>query len=191
MIKKELQCETLLEFYTDLRNVHDAEYSSQYTLVHDEIKMRLEYCDSYTEFGVMQGPTLAVACLAEIKKIRGYDINLRWYNKSKHLFDQYAIDNNVDFKVIQQNSLKCNIDPVDLLYIDSKHRFEHLTAELKRHHQQVNHFIIMHDTTAKPELRNAIANFLHRHPDWIKVAECNDDVGYTTIQRLGGSPSCL
>ena len=183
MIKKEIHCGNLQEYYETLKQLQEGEHTIQYTMVHSEIKKHLKECESYTEFGIMQGPTLALACLNGIHKIRAYDINLNWYNKAKTLFEQYVDTNNIDFKVNKENTLTCTIEPTDLLYIDSLHEYKHLKGELARHAPKVKKYIIMHDTTGRPELVPAIDEFLKDNPCWEKIVVCTESVGFMTIAR--------
>lgn len=183
MITKEIHCENLQEYYNTLKQLQEERHTIQYTMVHDEIKQYLKECESYTEFGIMQGPTLALACLSGIHKIRAYDINLEWYNKAKNLFEQYTNTNNINFKVNKGNTLTCTIEPADLLYIDSLHEYRHLKGELTRHASKIKKYIIMHDTTGRPELIPAIDEFLKDNPCWGKITECTESVGFTTLKR--------
>lgn len=183
MITKEIHCNSLQEYYDTLKELQEGRHGIQYTMVHNEIKKYLEECESYTEFGIMQGPTLALACLSGIKKIRAYDINLNWFNKAANLFNQYVIKNNIGFKVNKENTLICTIDPVDLLYIDSLHEYNHLKGELTRHGSKIKKYIIIHDTTGRPKLVAAINEFLKVNPEWKKITECKENVGFTTLKR--------
>ena len=184
MIKKEIYCENLQEYYDTLKQLQEDCHTIQYTIVHDEIKKHLKECESYTEFGIMQGPTLALACLSGIHKIRAYDINLSWYNKAANLFNQYVDNNNLDFEVNEENTLTCTIEPSDLLYIDSLHEYKHLKSELTLHAAKIKKFIIMHDTTGRPELVRAIDEFLKVNPEWKKITECKESVGFTTMGKI-------
>ena len=184
MITKEIHCKNLQEYYDTLKELQEGRHTIQYTMVHDEIKKHLKECESYTEFGIMQGPTLALACLNGIHKIRAYDINLGWYNKAADLFKRYVSDNHLDFKVNEENTLTCTIEPADLLYIDSLHEYKHLKGELTRHATKINKFIIMHDTTGRPELVPAIDEFLKANPEWKRITECRESVGFTTLKRI-------
>ena len=183
MIKKDMHCENLQEYYDTLRQLQEDHHTIQYTMVHDEIKKHLNECESYTEFGIMQGPTLALACLCGMLKIRAYDINLGWYNKAANLFNQYTDNNNIDFEVNEENTLTCTIEPSDLLYIDSRHEYKHLKRELARHAPKIKKYIVMHDTTGRPELIPAIDEFLKDNPCWKKITECTESVGFMTIAR--------
>ena len=184
MITKEIHCDNLKEYYDTLKDLQEGRHTIEYTMVHDEIKKHLKECDSYTEFGIMQGPTLAIACLANVKKIRAYDIKLDWYNKAATLFNQYTAEHVLDFKVHKANTLSCTIEPADMLYIDSLHEYNQLKGELTRHANKINKFIIMHDTTGRPELVPAINEFLQANPEWKRITECKESVGFTTLKRI-------
>lgn len=54
----------------------------------------------------------------------------------------------IDLRFVCHNSATVHFGgPVDLLFIDSLHVYGHLKRELDFHHRNVNHYIIMHDTT--------------------------------------------
>ena len=175
---------TLQEYYDRLCKLHAKAHGSEYLLVHDEIKEKLKKCNSYTEFGVNQGATLAAALLQNPKKIRAYDTSLSPYNFAKHHFEKYANDNNIDFVIYETNTLTCKIDPVDLLYIDTKHEYKHLTEELKLHGHKVKKFIIFHDTFTQRGLERAIDSYINQHPEWFIINQCRINVGFTTTSKF-------
>lgn len=185
MINKEFKnCKNLLEYYTKVKDLQEKHHGSTYTLVHDELATLLLSCISYTEFGVAQGGTLAIPCLLNIKKIRGYEIDLKHYNKASNYFENWTKENNIDFKIIKDNTVLCPIiDNVDLLYIDSFHYPDHLTKELNRHSHKVNKYIIIHDTNIN-KLRFAIENFIKYNRNWNIITDCKINVGFTTIEKI-------
>lgn len=178
------KCETLLEYYEQIYNFQSTAHKKTYMLVHEEIKHRLQECQSYTELGIMQGATLAIALLHNIKSVSAYDISLKLYNKAKHLFETYAFENEIDLKIYEMDSTLQSIDPVDLLYIDSKHEYEHLVKELILHGTHVNKYIIFHDTTSKTKLKKAIHEYIKENNDWKIITECDINVGFITIGKL-------
>lgn len=183
MISAPIKATNLQDYYDKLCRLQSDAHTPSYMLVHDEIVKRLTECESYTEFGINQGATLAAALLQSPPVVRAYDISLKWYNKSRHHFEQHAKDNKIDFKVFEEDTLKSTIEPADLLYIDTLHKYEHLRKELARHHDKVNNYIIFHDTTAKPGLRRAVVEFVKVMPVWSIVSECKISVGYMTISK--------
>ena len=179
MITKEFKnCKDLKEYYNKVLTLQQLHHGISYTLVHDELKRLLKNCDSYTEFGVAQGGTLAIPCLNGIKKVRGYEINLQYYNKASKYFDL-----DIDFKVINESTLTTSpIDEVDLLYIDSVHTCEHLTKELNRHAHNVNKYIVMHDTFSR-QLMPSIKRFIEKNKEWKIITNCTDSVGFVSIAK--------
>lgn len=183
MISAKIDASTLSEYYAKLYALQSNAYGSDYMLVHAEIRKRLRGCDSYTEFGINQGTTLAAAMLENPTTVRAYDIKLGWYTQAAYLFTQYAEDHTIDYKVTESNTLDCLIDPVDVLYIDSYHKRAHLEKELAIHGNKANRFIIFHDTLARPELKGAVCQYVMANEEWSIVTECDVSVGFMTIER--------
>lgn len=152
---------------------------------HGLIQQLMQESDSYTEFGVYQGPTLAAAMFTNPKKIRAYDITLEWFNHAKNLFTQYANEHNIDFKVFEDDTSTCStIEPTDMLHIDSKHTYDHAWKELNRHAKQVQKYMLFHDTTLTPGVWEAIQKYIHEVDNsWTVVERCEDGVGYTLLKR--------
>jgi len=174
---------SLSEYYSKIYDLHATAHQPEYMLVHKEIQDRLAECDSYTELGVNQGATLAAAMLKNPKKVRAYDIKLDPYNHARHLFNQYAVDHSIDYTIYESDTLSCILDPVDLLYIDTLHRYEHLTKELARHGDKATKYIIFHDTAAQQGLKKAVQEYVTAHSEWTIVNDCTINVGFMTIKR--------
>ena len=183
LISARIDAATLREYYAKLYTLQSDAHGPDYMLVHDEIGKRLRGCDSYTEFGINQGATLAVAMLENIATVRAYDIKLGWYTQAASLFEKYAAKHLIDYKAAEIDTLDCVIDPVDVLYIDTLHEYDHLTKELARHGDKANRFIIFHDTFAQPELKRAVRQYIEAHDEWSIVTECDISVGFMTIER--------
>ncbi len=150
---------------------------------HQQLQNIIKESDSYTEFGVFQGHTLAIALLMNPKRIRAYDIDLSWYYEhSAPLFNSYAEENKIDFITYEVDTSTCPIiDETDILHIDSLHTYEHCKKELARHGHRVKKYIIFHDTTARRGLFKALSEFIV--PDWEIVVQNTKGVGYTLIKR--------
>lgn len=183
MISAKIEASNLSEYYVKLHTLQSDAHGTDYMLVHDEIKKRLRGCNSYTEFGINQGATLAAAMLANPATIRAYDIKFGWYTQAASLFQQYAIEHSIDYIATECDTLDCIIDPVDVLYIDTQHTYDHLKRELAIHGSKANRFIIFHDTFAQPRLKFAIMEYVGANKEWTVVTECNDSVGFMTIER--------
>lgn len=174
---------SLQEYYDRVYDLQTEAHKTDYMLVHAEIKDKLQGCDSYTELGVNQGATLAAAMLENPKVVRAYDISLMPYNKAKHHFDKYSSDHSIDFNVIEGDTLKCALDSVDVMYIDTLHRYEHLVKELALHGDKANKYIIFHDTHAQQGLKRAVQEYVKKNPQWTIVTDCKVNVGFMTIAK--------
>ena len=179
------QVDSLQDYYNRIYELHATAHKPEYMLVHAEIIGKMEDCDSYTELGVNQGATLAAAMLQNPKKIRAYDISLKPYNFANKHFAGYAADNSIDYIISEEDTLKCVLDPVDLLYIDTLHRYDHLTKELERHGDKAKKYIVFHDTHAQQGLKQAVQEYVQFHHEWSIVTDCQDNVGFMTIQKRG------
>lgn len=51
-----------------------------------------------------------------------------------------------DFKFVQGNDLELELEPTDLLFIDTEHTYGQLQQELALHSGRANRYIILHDT---------------------------------------------
>ncbi len=183
MFSAKIDATTLPDYYKALRELQAGAHKETYLLVHDEIRNRLIDCESYTEMGINQGATLAAAVLQNLKQVRAYDIKLGWYIEAQQLFENYAHDNNIDYKVFEMDTLKCVIEPTDVLYIDTQHRYDHLTKELHLHANKVNKYIIFHDTHTMTGLKRAVNEYVNKTPHWSIVTDCMENVGFMTIAR--------
>ncbi len=183
MFSAKIDANNLPDYYKALYKLQADAHKPSYLLVHDEIRNRLTDCESYTEMGNNQGATLAVAVLQHLKRVRAYDIKLGWYLEAQHLFENYAHDNNIDYKVFEMDTLECIIEPTDLLYIDTLHRYDHLTKELQRHANKVKKYIIFHDTHAMKGLNQAVNEYVHQNSNWSIVTNCTENVGFMTIAK--------
>lgn len=183
MIAEKINSDNLNEYYTKLTQLQQKHHGEEYSLVHNEIKSLLTECDSYVEFGVKQGTTLAVALFTNTKRVTGYDITVKWYQPVQHLFKEYAEANNITLNVIPQSSLLCVISDIDLLYIDDLHKYTQVKRELEIHNKNVNKFIVFHDTTLFPEIKKAVMEFVDASDDWVIYNESTVNVGFMTIKR--------
>lgn len=177
------QVNSLQEYYDRIYDLHATAHTQNYMLVHAELIEKMKDCDSYTELGVNQGATLAAVMLQNPDKVRAYDISLKPYNFAKDHFDKYAADNSIDYAISEDDTLKCVLDSVDLLYIDTLHRYEHLTKELARHADKARKYIVFHDTHAQQGLKRAVQEFVQQHSEWSIVTDCQEHVGFMTIKR--------
>lgn len=84
------------------------------------------------------------------------------------------------------------IQPTDLMLVDSWHTYEQVKIELKLHANKVSKFIVFHDTTSfewKGEdggvgIWPAIQEFLDSNPQWQIYKRYYNNNGLTVLQRV-------
>jgi len=138
--------------------------------------------DRIVEFGVYTGLSTCAWLAGNPKSLRSYDItdaNLTVLDELKNC----AKLGNIDFKFAIANSLEIEIDPCDLLFIDTVHTKQHCLAELDRHAPQTQKYIVLHDPTEWPGVFEAAITFLHYNHDWHIVEHCNRGSGLLVLER--------
>ena len=141
------------------------------------------------ELGAGSGASTSAFVLAKPYRFRTYDVSE--HPRVRKIIEDAKLAG-VDAEYIIQDSLEVEIEGlVDLLFIDTWHTFKQLDAELQRHGDSVDKYIIMHDTTAfgvdgekgGEGLIRAIGKFLKVNSHWIiheHTPRCN---GLTILRR--------
>ena len=141
-------------------------------------------CNHITEFGVRNGVSTWAWLASNAKIIRCFDI----VNVEKNLKLHYgsAKDTKKDFTFTCVNTIadRFEIEPTDLLFIDTNHTYEQCSKELKMHAHKVKKYLMFHDTTLCPDLNKAINEFLELNKDWkIKEIFTNNN-GFTILEKI-------
>ena len=117
----------------------------------------------------------------------------------------------INFIFMMANDVKINLEPMDLLFIDTFHVKAHLQVELKLHADKAKKYIILHDTTVdrldgecvrngwsaekisletgysiediNTGLWPAVEEFLEKHPEWVIEKEYTNNNGLTILAR--------
>jgi len=142
--------------------------------------------DHITEFGVERGNSTAAFLLGQPKVLRSYDIVPLACEE-----DLGKLKGETDFKFIQKDVLKVDIDRTDLLFIDTYHDFSQLYAELFSHAFKVNKYILLHDTESfgmrgqheSDGLLPAIAKFLLYNTEWRVKTHYKNCNGLSVLER--------
>lgn len=125
--------------------------------------------DHVTEFGVREGnSTIALAC-GRPSRMVSYDIK----KPSQELLERLGMWLH-GFQFIQADTLEVEIEPTDLLFIDTYHTYNQLARELTLHGYKARKYIVMHDTEtfgvrgedALPGLQKAINEFRVSNSEW-------------------------
>lgn len=160
----------------------------------ETLKKYTEKCEFVIELGT--GQTVSTwAFLAGLpKKFHTIDIkhpSERGIDFS--IIEKTALDNNIEFQFFLESSLEINLPPHDLLFIDTKHNYETLKAELNKHNHLTKKYIIFHDTVSfgdrdefgdGPGLNLAIDEFLAVHTEWKVLEIFSHNNGLTVLHRV-------
>ena len=122
--------------------------------LHDTLYEYALQCDHITEFGVRWVESTFSFILGQPSTLISIDIDhpnsYPEFNGEENLRLAYecAEECGVDFTFKLGSTLGVDIDPTDLLFIDTEHSYLQLKHELKLHSSKVKKYILMHDTLA-------------------------------------------
>ncbi len=143
-----------------------------------------------TEMGVRDMNSTSAWVASKPKTLICYD---RHVPKKLSFLEQICNENSIQFRFIQANVLKIEIESTDLLFIDTLHRYAQLSQELKLHAKKVKSHIILHDTTAfghigEGELDDkglcpAVEEFLDTNQDWSILQKLSNNNGLTILEK--------
>lgn len=149
-----------------------------------------QQCDHVTEFGVRTGEST----LAFLHGLQGRRATLRSYD----INDQFGVHEAmrghtaVDWQFAVCSTLAISqIEPTDLLFVDTLHRYDQVRQELALHGDAVRRWIAFHDTeTFGAEgddggegINRAIDEWLDAKPEWRIVYRTHRNNGLTVIER--------
>ena len=124
-----------------------------------------------------------------------------------HLAKTLSEDNGINFTFWRMNDMQIELEPTDMLFIDSLHTYCHLTYELEAFSSKVQKYICLHDTSdpwgnrddieyygdyseypasydrTKRGLWPAVEDFLQRHPEWSLLERRTNNHGFTILER--------
>ena len=199
---------------------HLKEIYNRYCKEHSDINEHIpvlrdlaKQCDSVVEIGVRSVVSTwgILQGLSENSgPMRNYlGIDLHHPPKEKlHRASSLAKDNGIAFHFLKANDMEIELDPTDMLFIDSLHTYCHLTYELEKFSPKVRKFIAMHDTSApwgerddssyegnyseypaeidrsKRGLWPAVEDFLAHHPEWTLHERRLNNHGFTILERV-------
>jgi hypothetical protein len=86
---------------------------------------------------------------------------------------------------------KVEIEPTDLLFVDSLHIYEQVKTELELHADKAKKYIVFHDTTSYADngefggkgIWPAIQEFIDSHSEWQLVERRTNNNGLTILKR--------
>lgn len=150
-------------------------------------------CNHITEFGTRFVVSTYGFMAGKPSKLITYDL---YPHPNIWTADHIARENNIQFAFMERDTTKIEIEPTDLLFIDTLHDYNQIKTELALHADKVRKYIICHDTESygyhnedgsPGGLMPAINEFLAENSQW-KVKEhytnCN---GLMVLERTTGS----
>lgn len=114
----------------------------------------------------------------------------QWKHLAKYLGER--------FKGVEAEGAAVELEPTDLLFVDTEHDAEILFAILERHHAKVNKYIVVHCTetfgetgdqrdaagNAKPGVLQGLGQFLSRHMEWGVIRRDTNNHGLMVLSKL-------
>ncbi len=123
------------------------------------------------------------------------------------LAKKWAVEKGISFQFQLANDLDIDLEPVDMLHIDTFHAYRHLTTELEKFSPIAKKYILMHDTSGnfgqndqpggweneakypahisrfKRGLWTAVEDFLQGNHEWELHERNQQGDGYTVLKR--------
>jgi len=147
----------------------------------DFIQQTFTGVETITEFGPFQGCSTAAWLSLRPKKFvtvdQGVSLDVDLYKKA-------AEEINVDFLFIQSSDLEIDIEPCELLFIDTMHTEEHTYQELILHADKVSRYLVFHDVTQPRFGTLAGINLWWKdHPEWKLQYQDFNDCGFMILKK--------
>ena len=147
------------------------------------------------ELGVRNGLSTLSFLMSKPLKMTSYDIFITQIAKD---IERQALLENINFELIEGNSLEVDIPECDLLFIDTLHTHKQLWIELNNHSHKVKKYIILHDTVTyalfgggeegiikdSDGLMFSIVKFLVIDEGWKIKEHFTNNNGLTILERI-------
>jgi hypothetical protein len=161
-------------------------------------------CSHITEMGVRDVVSTYALMMGMPKTLVSYDINMIPENEALALYDIASL-HGINFSFICQDVLMVEIEPTEMLFIDTLHTYTQLKREMALHAKKVSKYLVFHDTTTygfKPEphdwqtdnimqnyvyndkgLWPAIEEFLQENKQWKVAVKLENNNGLTILKK--------
>lgn len=162
--------------------------------IHEHMPTLRKYaseCKHITEFGTRFVVSTYAFMAGKPEKLLTYDIV-----PDLAIWDAAAIakENNIEFGFMERDTTAVEIEPTELLFIDTLHSYKQLKTELALHSDKVSKYIIFHDTEtfgrideATGEaggLMTALEEFLATNKSWKLKEHYTNCNGLSVIERV-------
>jgi len=155
----------------------------------ETIKNYASECEHITEMGVRNVVSTWAFLASKPKRLVSMDIVQCPIQDANTAAKNEGID--FEFIVADTANPNLNIEPTDLLFIDTLHVYEQLKKEFKLHANKVKKYIILHDTTTfgevgemgKRGLWPAVEEFLAENTNWTLKERFTHNNGLTILEK--------
>ena len=165
-------------------------------------------CEHVTEFGTRHGISTAALICGQPDKVVTYDLNVKFFEPFRFETEALAQTAGVEFQTVEGDVLGVDIEETELLFIDTFHTYNQLTAELNKHARKVKKYIVLHDTVtygtrdespydnaevstyldglqrSREGLWMALEDFLEGNVDWKLDIHYENNNGLTVLKRM-------
>jgi hypothetical protein len=154
------------------------------------LNLLAQQCESVVEMGVRAGISTRAFLLSPVR-LTSYDIELDL--RVTELFE-LAKKLGRDVQYLQADVLKIQIEPCDLLFIDTLHTYDQLRQELRLHGNQAQKYLAFHNTHTfglcgedgrdAKGLLSAVIEFVMANPHWRFHTHRTNNNGLTILERI-------
>ena len=138
--------------------------------------------ETITEFGPFQGCSTAAWISLRPKKFVTVD---RGMSLDIPVFQQAAEEVGVSFKFVIGNDLEIDIEPCELLFIDTMHTEDHTFNELQRHADKISKYLVFHDVNPNRfNTLKGINKWWVNHSEWQLKYQDFEDCGFMVLEKL-------
>lgn len=183
-----IEGKTLEEIYAEKCTQPDSNINEHLPV----LRQYAEKCDHVTEMGVEYGRSMFAFMMAKPKRLVSIDrIPVEKYGIDRKDLKKLALDNGIVFDFVEADTIEVDIEPTDLLFIDTTHTYGQLKKELERHAEKVKNYIILHDTVTYgitgedggDGLIKAIDEFLVENKQWKIKKQYENNNGLTILRH--------
>ena len=148
----------------------------------DYIQSTFNGIKTVTEFGPFEGCSTSAWISLRPEKFVTVD---RGITLDVDLYKQAAEEVGVDFEFILGNDIEIDIEPCELLFIDTMHSEDHTFNELQRHADKISKYLVFHDVNPiRFETLKGINKWWENHPEWHLKYQDFDDCGFLVLERI-------
>lgn len=191
---------------TNLEKLYNSKLTSP-SDIHEHLptlKRYAEQCEHITEMGVRWVTSTYAFMMGHPKTLISIDMvsvedSCRMFGVpliSTESLQELAKEEGIDYKFIVGDTRAIEIEPTDLLFIDTLHNYNQLKQELSLHANKVSKYIILHDTTTfehsgeiyggLPPVKGlvpAIDEFLKDNSEWKLLEKYTNNNGLTILGK--------